>query len=420
MLMEVRLLKVVPFPLPETDRSRDEFLMKLGHELRGALAPICNALYLLHHRPDDLSTVLSTLGIFDRQVGHLVSLVDDLLDLSRIAQGKVDIERENLDFGRLVEEIVERRRPGFEAAGVALDLRLPAEPLWVRGDRLRLTQVVGNLLENALKFTDNGGSVAVRLDAEPERAVLAIRDTGIGIDRERLPHLFEGFRPAVSLAERGRGGLGIGLTVAKGLTALHGGTIEAASEGVGRGTEITLGLPSATARRTPKAVPSSPSPYPRPLRVAIIEDNLDTAESLSLLLDLLGYTVSVAHSGARGVELVREAQPDVVLCDIGLPGMDGFEVARQLKADPATAGSHLVAITGYDQDEDRRRATAAGFEYHLVKPVDPDRLFELLASYARRSAAGRADGVGGVGGDGGGVRGAEDRSAAGDSDVPEA
>jgi CheY-like chemotaxis protein len=378
-------VKVVPFPLPETDRSRDEFLMRLGHELRGALAPICNALYLLHHRPEDLSTVLSTLGIFDRQVGHLVNLVDDLLDLSRIAQGQVTIEREELDFGRLAEELVERRRPGFEAAGIALDLHLPPERLWVRGDRVRLTQVVGNLLENALKFTDSGGSVAVRLEAEGERAVLAIRDTGIGIERERLAQLFEGFQTAGPSAERGRGGLGIGLNVAKGLTALHGGTIEAASEGVGKGTEITLRLPRSAARQAPRSAPVPPSPFARPLRVAIIEDSLDTAESLSLLLDLLGYTVSVAHSGARGVELVREVRPDVVLCDIGLPGMDGFEVARQLKADPSTAGSHLVAITGYDQEEDRQRATASGFEHHLVKPVDPDRLFELLAGYARRT-----------------------------------
>ena len=383
-------MKVVPFPLPETDRSRDEFLMKLGHELRGALAPMCNALYLLHHRPEDLSTVLSTLGIFDRQVGHLVHLVDDLLDLSRIAQGQVSIEREELDFGRLVEENLERRRPSFEAAGIALDLRPPAEPLWVRGDRVRLTQVVGNLLENALKFTDSGGNVTVRLLAEPVRAVLAIRDTGLGIDRERLPRLFEGFQTVGSAAERGRGGLGIGLTVARGLTALHGGTIEAASEGMGKGTEITLRLPRAAARHAAKAAPASPSLYARPLKVAIIEDNPDTAESLSLLLDLLGYTIAVAHSGARGVELVREVRPDVVLCDIGLPGMDGFEVARQLRADAATAGSHLVAITGYDQEDDRRRATEAGFEHHLVKPVDPDRLFELLAGYARRTDAGDA------------------------------
>jgi CheY-like chemotaxis protein len=389
-------VKVVPFPLPETDRSRDEFLMRLGHELRGSLAPICNALYLLHHRPEDLSTVLSTLGIFDRQVGHLVSLVDDLLDLSRIAQGQVSIEREETDFGRLVEEIVERRRPGFEAAGIALDLRLGEEPLAVRGDRIRLTQVVGNLLENALKFTDGGGSVAIRLDAEPTRAVLAIRDSGIGIDRERLSQLFEGFQPASSSSERGRGGLGIGLTVAKGLTALHGGTIEAASEGVGKGTEVTLRLPRSASRRAPQAAPVSPSPFARPLRVAIIEDSPDTAESLSLLLDLLGYTVSIAHSGARGIEVVREVRPDVVLCDIGLPGMDGFEVARQLKADPTTAGSHLVAITGYDQEEDRQRATAAGFEHHLVKPVDPDRLFELLANYARRTG-GTGD-IGDIGG----------------------
>jgi CheY-like chemotaxis protein len=390
-------VKAVPFPLPETDRSRDEFLMKLGHELRGSLAPICNALYLLHHRPEDLSTVLSTLGIFERQVGHLVGLVDDLLDLSRIAQGEVALQREDLDFRRIVEEVVLRRRASFEAANIGLDLHLPEEPLWVRGDRVRLTQVVGNVLDNALKFTDGGGSVRVRLDGESahagnagnagDAAVLTIRDTGVGIDPERLAHLFDGFPQADPALPRGRGGLGIGLTVAKGLLELHGGTIAAVSAGVGKGAEITLRLPRAAAPRAPKAV-NTPSPYARPLRVAIIEDSLDTAESLGLLLDLLGYSVATAHSGARGIAVVREVKPDVVLCDIGLPEMDGFEVARRLKADPATASCHLVAITGYDQEEDRRRATEAGFEHHLVKPVDPDRLFELLAGYARRSEGG--------------------------------
>jgi CheY-like chemotaxis protein len=393
-------VKVVPFSLPETDRSRDEFLMKLGHELRGSLAPICNALYLLHHRPEDLSTVLSTLGIFERQVGHLVRLVDDLLDMSRIAQGKVALQREDLDLRRLVEEVVERRRASFEAANIGLDLRLAEEPLWVRGDRVRLTQVLGNVLDNALKFTDSGGSIRVRLAigdkaggqaggrADRDQAVLSIRDTGVGMDAERLAHLFDSFPQGDRSEARGRGGLGIGLTVAKGLMELHGGTIAATSAGVGKGTEITLRLPRVAAPRSQKPEPRSSSPYARPLRVAIIEDSLDTAESMGLLLDLLGYAVSVAHSGARGVELVKKVKPDVVLCDIGLPEMDGFEVARELKADPATAGCHLVAITGYDQQEDRQRATEAGFEHHLVKPVNPDRLFELLAGYARQAEGG--------------------------------
>ncbi|HEV7514871.1 MAG TPA: hybrid sensor histidine kinase/response regulator [Thermoanaerobaculia bacterium] len=375
-------MKIVPFPLPETDRSRDEFLMKLGHELRGSLAPICNALYLLHHRPDDLSTVLSTLGIFERQVGHLVRLVDDLLDMSRIAQGQVGLQREDLDLRRLVDEVVERRRPSFEAAGIALDLQLAAEPLWIRGDRVRLIQILGNVLDNALKFTDTGGSVHVRLAApgKADQAVLTVRDTGIGIDAERLAQLFDSFPQADRSLTRGRGGLGIGLTVAKGLIELHGGTIAAASAGIGKGAELTLRFPRVAAPQSREAEPGPSSPYARPLSVAIIEDSLDTAESLGLLLDLLGYTVSVAHSGARGVEVVRKVRPDVVLLDIGLPEMDGFEVARVLKADPATAGCHLVAITGYDQEEDRRRATEAGFEHHLVKPVEPGTLEALIKS----------------------------------------
>jgi len=217
---------------------------------------------------------------------------------------------------------------------------------------------------------------------------VTVRDTGIGIDALRLAHLFDSFPQSDRSLERGRGGLGIGLTVAKGLIELHGGTIAAASAGIGKGAEITLRLPRAAAPQFRKAETRSSSPYARPLRVAIIEDSLDTAESLGLLLDLLGYSVAVAHSGARGVEVVQKVLPDVVLCDIGLPEMDGFEVARVLKADPATAGCHLVAITGYDQEEDRQRATESGFEHHLVKPVDPDRLFELLAGYARQAEGG--------------------------------
>lgn len=375
---------VPPLPPPEIDRSRDEFLTLLGHELRGPLAPICNALYLLHQSPDDLSTVLSTLGILERQVYHLVRLVDDLLDMSRLAQGEISLQREELDLRRVAEEVVEGRRRSFEAAGIGLDLRLPEAPLWVRGDEERLAQALRNLLENALKFTDAGGSVSVRLDADARsgQAILTLRDTGIGIEPQRLAHLFDTFAPADRSLARNQGGLGLGLAVAKGLIELHGGTLAATSEGLGKGTQFTLRLARSQAPASKLETPAAASP-PRPLRVAIVEDDPDTAESLCLLLRLLHHEVAVARTGERGVEVVREMKPDVVLCDIGLPEMNGFEVAEALKADPATAQSHLVAITGYDQEEDRRHALEAGFEHHLVKPVEPDRLFELLAGYAR-------------------------------------
>jgi two-component system CheB/CheR fusion protein len=266
----------------------------------------------------------------------------------------------------------------------------------VRGDRGRLAQVLGNLLENALQFTPPGGRVSLDLDigavgTEDGLAVLEIRDTGIGIDPALLPGLFDRFAEADRTPAGKRGGLGLGLTVARGLVELHGGTLTAASPGVGQGATFTLRLarvPEPQARRGGADERARPT---HPLRVVIIEDDLDSAESLGLLLQLLGHEVTVTYTGPRGVAAVREKRPDVVLCDLGLPEMDGFEVARALRADPATAGCPLVAITGYGEEEDRRQAAAAGFEHHLVKPVDPDRLFELLARYAVASEAGGAE-----------------------------
>ncbi|HTQ79582.1 MAG TPA: ATP-binding protein, partial [Thermoanaerobaculia bacterium] len=362
---------------------RDEFLMMLGHELRGPLAPICNALYLLHLRPDDLSTVLSTLGILERQFHHLVRLVDDLLDMARLAQGEVALQRETCDLRRIAGEVVDERRRRFETAGLRLEVRLPEEPLWVEGDEARLAQTLHNLLDNALKFTDAGGRVSLTLEAEPARreAVLRVRDNGIGIEPERLPYLFDTFALGAPDQAHRRGGLGLGLAVVKGLVELHGGTLEAESAGVGRGSEFTVRL-KRSAAPVRRAEPAPPVAAPRSLNVAIIEDDPDTAESLGVLLELLGHEVISARTAQGGLALVREEHPDVVLCDIGLPDADGFAVAEALRADPETAGCHLIAITGYDQEEDRRRAAAVGFEHHLVKPVDPDHLFELLARYS--------------------------------------
>jgi len=374
-------------PAEADHRSRDEFLVRLGRELRGPLAPICNALYLLRRHPDQATVVVSAQEILDRQVRYLVHLVDDLLDMSRLAQGELTLQREDVDLRQLAAEVVEERRAAFAAADLGLDAFLPPGPLWVPGDRARLAQVLATLFENALKFTLPGGRLEVHLAADADRgqAVLTVRDTGVGIEPERLPGLFDPFVPATPMPS-GRNGLGLDLAVAKGLIERHGGTIEAASAGRGTGTTFTLRLASAAEPHTGLAAPGGRLRPSRPLSVVIVEDDLDSAESLALLLQLLGHKVAVAHTGEGGIAAVRATRPDVVLCDIGLPDLDGFAVARALRGDPSTAGVPLVAITGYGEEDARRQAVEAGFEHHLVKPVDPDRLFELLAEYAARAA----------------------------------
>jgi CheY-like chemotaxis protein len=379
-------------PIKEGEnRSRDEFLIRLGRELRGPLAPICNALYLLRRHPDEATVVLSAQEILDRQVRHLVHLVDDLLDMSRLAQGELALQREDVDLRRISEEVGDGWRASFAAADLLLDIALPSAPLWVRGDGARLAQVLGHLLDNALQFTPPGGRVSLGLEADAARdeAVLRIADSGAGVDPEQLPHLFDRFPPdaPAGTASARRIGLGLGLAVVGGLVELHEGTIEAASAGRGKGVAFTIRLPRAPEREDPRIGPAAAARAARPLRVVIIEDDRDTAESLCLLLELLGHQVTIALTGERGIAAVREIRPDVVLCDIGLPDVDGFEVARTLHSDPATAGCPLVAITGYGREEDRRQAAAAGFAHHLVKPVDPDKLFELLAEYAGQVSA---------------------------------
>lgn len=358
--------------------SREEMLAqleRLGQELRGPLAPISNALYLLKLRPDDLATVESARQVMERQVEHLVEIVDELLDSSRLARGTLLVEKEEVDLARVAAEAAEERRPAFAEAEVALSPHLPRRPLWVCGERGRLAQVVGILLDRAREATAAGGRVSLRLEEEGELALLAIEPASAPIGGEPTPLRFDrsaAARPA------GRRGLGLALPVARGLVELHGGTLDAADGG------------GSTVRLARLAEPASSGGGPlagrgaaRPLRVAIVEDDRDTAESLGVLLELLGHEVSRACDGTQGVELVRRTLPDVVLCDIGLPGMDGFAVARALHGGRETAGIRLVAITGYDQDEDRREGARAGFDRYLIKPVDPDELVALLAAYAR-------------------------------------
>ena len=366
----------------ESDRRKDEFLAMLAHELRNPLAPITNAVHLLRQPALDAPTLDRVRDLLDRQVRHLSRLVDDLLDVSRITRGKIDLRRERLDLARLVRETAEDHRRAVEANGLALAVDIPPAPVWVPGDRTRLAQVVGNLLQNSAKFTPPGGRVAVRLAADrtSQRAVVEVEDTGIGIEADLLPRVFDMFTQADHTLDRSRGGLGLGLALVKGLTELHGGGATAASRGPGRGATFTVWVPlGVEPPAAPKGAEALPEAAPR--RVLVIEDHRDAAETLRLLLELSGHEVRVARTGPAGVEAAREFRPAVVLCDLGLPGgMSGYDVARALRQDPALAEVRLVAVSGYGQPEDRDRARAAGFDLHLTKPVDPGELRRRLAA----------------------------------------
>jgi two-component system CheB/CheR fusion protein len=319
----------------------------------------------------------------DRQTAHLTRLVDELLDVTRISRGKISLQRQRLDIRDLVRRTVEDHRSLFEQAGVALQARSVDHPLWVNGDPTRLTQVLGNLLQNAAKFTARGGTtfVSVAADAPAGEAVIQVRDTGIGVSAEMLAHLFEPFAQADKTLDRSRGGLGLGLTLVKNLVELHGGRVGGMSRGEGTGAEFTVRLPLV--QQEAETVAASGTVEPRPLhtrRVLLIEDNVDAAESLGDALKLSGYEVAVAFDGFRGIEKAREFKPDVVFCDIGLPGMDGYQVARAFRNDAALRKVFLAALTGYASSEDQQRAAEAGFARHLAKPASLQMLEEVITS----------------------------------------
>ena len=366
----------------EADRRKDEFLGMLAHELRNPLGPISNAVHLLQLLTPGSDPRLAQLrDIIDRQVRHMTRLIDDLLDSTRLARGQILLRREPCDLAKIIEQTVEDYRSIYESAGLTLRTDLPKTPLWADGDPTRLVQAVGNLLHNAHKFTDAGGTVTVSLKEDRGgQAAIIVTDTGMGIDPDILPHIFDVFRQGEQGLDRNRGGLGLGLSLVRGLVELHGGTVRAASAGPGKGASFTIRLPArpALAAAAPQdAAPAAPEGHRR--RVLIIEDNPDTAESTRQLLEMDGYTVEVAGNGPAGLEAARGFGPEIVLCDIGLPGMDGYEVARSLRRDPALSSATIIAMTGYGREEDLRRAREAGFDLHLVKPVDFNSLRRALA-----------------------------------------
>ena len=374
----------------EASRRKDEFLAMLGHELRNPLAPIRTAGYLLKRAHSEDPRSARATEIIERQVNHLARIVDDQLDVSRIARGKLSIRRETTDWAEIVRETVDDHRTGFEAGGVELSVEVPDAPVWVRGDRTRLAQVVGNLLANAQKFTDRGGRVAIRLvkDEAAGFSSLSIDDTGIGMASGVISRLFQPFEQAPQSSARTRGGFGMGLALVKGVVELHGGEVRAWSEGVGRGSRFRVRLRLAEAPGVLVAVAARQAPTSGGLSVLVIEDNHDTAESLRAVLELGGFRAQVAYDGPSGVAAARAQQPKVVLCDIGLPGtVDGYEVARAIRADPSLRAVRLVALTGYGLREDRRRAEQAGFDFHITKPADPRALLELVACPETRQGA---------------------------------
>jgi signal transduction histidine kinase/ActR/RegA family two-component response regulator len=365
------------------DQRKDEFMAMLAHELRNPLAPLRNAAAILKRLPPGAS-LDRVQGIIERQVDHQARLLDDLLDVSRITRGKITLHPVRLDLALLVRDTVEDCRSIMEDAGLSVHLTLPQTPVWVEGDPTRLAQVLTNLLVNASKFTDAGGEIRVGMVVEPEgrMVIVCVEDTGIGIERDRLLEVFEPFTQADRSLDRSRGGLGLGLALVKGLVELHGGSIWAYSPGPGQGSEFRFVLaladsPEAVEARHPAA------PVARPQRVLIIEDNRDAAEMLRELLELSGYQVALAFTGPDGVAAAREFEPQVVLCDIGLPGMSGYEVAATLRRESAPE-ARLIALSGYGEDGDRRRAREASFDEHLLKPVAFEEVEVLLATPEER------------------------------------
>jgi two-component system CheB/CheR fusion protein len=363
---------------------KDEFLAVLSHELRNPLAPIRNAVYILDRAEPGGPEAACAKAIIARQVDHLSRLVDDLLDVTRISRGKVQLARCRVELTEIVRRAVEDHAPEFVRREVALRLGAEGAPLWIDADPTRISQVMSNLLQNAGKFTEARGHVHVSVGQEGrERAVIRVADDGVGIAPELLPRLFQPFTQADEGLHRPNGGLGLGLALVKGLVGLHGGTVEASSGGVDRGAEFTVRLPLAPEREEEGAARSARA-VATARRVLVVEDNRDHAETLRTILALGGHEVVEAYDGPSGVAKAREFRPDVVLCDVGLPGMDGYEVARAIRADRSLASTVLVAVTGYTQPDDQRRSAEAGFDRHLGKPITLEQLEGVVAGSVRR------------------------------------
>jgi signal transduction histidine kinase/ActR/RegA family two-component response regulator len=392
------------------DRRKDEFLATLAHELRNPLAPIRSSIELLKRAGVDPDSAASALRTMERQVLHLVRLVDDLLDISRITRDKLELQTARVTLADVLEPALEACRPLAAAARHALSLQLPAETIWLQADTVRLTQVFSNLLHNAVKYTPPGGRITLSAARDGDVVRVAVRDSGIGIAPGMAPQLFELFAQAPA-PEHVHGGLGIGLSLVRRLVEMHGGRVDASSEGPGRGSEFVVCLPVAEAPAdvaatrasgtTAAAVATPPADTiahggdggPRDAdggrRILVVDDNRDAAESLAMLLELSGYATRVVHDGLAALTAAEEMRPDVILLDLGLPRLDGIEVARRLRASECGRNVLLIALTGWGQDDDRRKSSEAGFDHHLVKPVDHETLLALLEGAETRTPGGQ-------------------------------
>lgn len=375
-------LRDVAARLSEADRRKDEFIAMLAHELRNPLAPIRNALEIMR-ATDDMGTGLrSASEMMERQVRQLVRLVDDLLDVSRISRGKINLRRDVIELGSVISDATDAARESCESGGVELSVKPAAIPILLNGDAARLTQAIGNLLNNSCKFTDKGGRIELSVERESDAAVIRVRDTGIGMSPDQIPYIFDMFVQADTSLERTGSGLGIGLKLVKNLVEMHGGTVEASSAGLGTGSEFVVRLPAINDfQELPRSAEGAPTSKASVLgrRILVVDDNLDSAESMSLLLAISGHDVRTVHDGLAAVETAASFRPEIVLLDIGLPKLNGYEAARRIRSEHWGKRMYLMALTGWGQDKDRERSKEAGFDCHLVKPIDPVELMKRLA-----------------------------------------
>jgi signal transduction histidine kinase/ActR/RegA family two-component response regulator len=384
----VELQRHMQEALAESDRRKDEFLATLAHELRNPLAPVRNAIHILRARLPPTPELQWARDVIDRQVTQMARLIDDLMDVSRITRGTFDLRRERVSLMEIVRLAVETSRPGIDASGHDLVVRIPSDAIYLDADAIRLAQVFSNLLNNAAKYTGPGGRIAITAEYDSGSVAVAVQDSGIGIPSEMLAHVFEPFTQLDRSLERSRGGLGIGLALAKRLVEMHGGTIEAQSSGTGQGSRFIVRLPLSEQQTAPQpAAVSVPVPARDRNRVVVADDNYDSATSLSILLNDAGYDVRTAGDGAQALETTAQFRPDIVLLDIGMPKLNGYEVARHIRRQPWGRNMLLIALTGWGGADHRQQTAQSGFDHHLTKPVDPAALTRLLASLTSESGA---------------------------------
>jgi signal transduction histidine kinase len=374
-------LEATTAALQDADRRKDEFLAMLAHELRNPLAPIRTAVQLLRMKELAPPQHARARDVIERQVEHLMTLIDDLLDVSRITRGMITLQREPVLIGAIVAGAVETARPAIDAHRHELTVELPDELITVDGDKTRLIQVLANILHNAAKFTDPGGRIHLKVAREGAQVAISISDNGMGISPELLPTVFELFTQVHSKLERTQGGLGIGLALVRRLIEVHGGTVTARSDGLGSGTEFTVRIPTLTAEKVVRthASESAAIAVLEPRRILVADDNHDAAEALTLRLQLAGHEVRAVHDGLEALEVGKVFKPDIVVLDLGMPKMDGCEAARRIRSSSWGTSVTLIALTGWGQQQDRQRTSDAGFDVHLVKPASESQLFAALA-----------------------------------------